>query len=78
LDAYQREGLRLRHWFIEGVRKQHHTLGTYINALLECGFELTGFVEWCPTDEELKKSPRWENELIRPTFLLMGAAKRIS
>lgn len=76
LDAYQKEGLRLRDWFVEGVRKQHRTVGTYINILLGAGFELTDFVEWRPSEEELKKFPDWENDLIRPTFLLMGATKK--
>jgi SAM-dependent methyltransferase len=78
LDAYQREGPRLRNWFVDGVIKQHHTLGTYINALLRFDLELTDFVEWCPTDEDLQKFPKWETEFIRPTFLLMGASKRRS
>lgn len=78
LDAYQREGLRLRNWFADGVRKQHHTLGTYINVLSASGFELTVFLEWCPSAEVLKKSPRWETEFIRPTFLLVGAIKKIA
>lgn len=77
LDAYQKEGLRFRKWFVDGVRKQHHTLGTYINVLLQSGFELTDFVEWCPSDEDLQKFPGWETEFIRPTFLLMGAIKKI-
>ncbi|KAH8650160.1 methyltransferase type 11 [Xylariales sp. PMI_506] len=76
LDAYQREGPRLRNWFVNGVKKQHRTLGTYINLLLATGFELTDFVEWCPTAEDLVKFPDWETEFIRPTFLLIGATKK--
>jgi SAM-dependent methyltransferase len=77
LDAYGKEGLRLREWFVDGVRKQHRTVGTYINVLLEAGFELTDFVEWCPTEKELEKIPSLKTELIRPMFLLMGATKKI-
>ncbi|KAI0126022.1 S-adenosyl-L-methionine-dependent methyltransferase [Xylariales sp. AK1849] len=76
MDAYNREGLRIRNWFVEGVRKQHRTLGTYINILLSAGFELTDFVDWCPTEEEVEKHPGWETEYIRPTFLLMGATRK--
>ncbi|KAK5635338.1 hypothetical protein RRF57_011050 [Xylaria bambusicola] len=75
VDAYQREGLRTRNWFVEGVRKQHRTMSTYINLLLRCGFRLTDFVEWCPSQEELQSNPTWDIELIRPTFLLVGAVK---
>ncbi|KAI3331727.1 methyltransferase domain protein [Xylariaceae sp. AK1471] len=75
IDAYQREGLRMRTWFVEGVRKQHRTIGTYVNLLLSSGFRLTDFVEWCPSEEELADNPGWDIELVRPTFLLMGAIK---
>ncbi|GAW16560.1 hypothetical protein ANO14919_059910 [Xylariales sp. No.14919] len=75
VDAYQREGLRTRNWFVEGVRKQHRTMGTYINLLLSSGLRLTDFVEWCPSEEELANNPGWDVELTRPTFLLMGAMK---
>ncbi|KAI0521236.1 methyltransferase domain protein [Xylaria bambusicola] len=75
VDAYQQEGLRTRSWFVEGVHKQHRTMSTYINLLLSSGFRLTDFVEWCPSQEELKSNPGWDVELIRPTFLLVGAVK---
>jgi SAM-dependent methyltransferase len=75
IDAYQREGLRTRTWFVEGVRKHHRTIGTYVNLLLGLGFRLTGFVEWCPSEEELANNPSWDIELVRPTFLLIGARK---
>ncbi|KAI1423338.1 methyltransferase domain protein [Xylaria sp. FL1777] len=75
IDAYQREGMRTRTWFVEGVRKQHRTMGTYVNLLLSSGFRLTDFVEWCPSEEELNDNPGWDVELIRPTFLLMGTIK---
>ncbi|KAI0100526.1 S-adenosyl-L-methionine-dependent methyltransferase [Nemania sp. FL0031] len=75
VDAYQREGVRMRTWFVEGVRKQHRTMGSYINMLLNSGLRLTDFVEWCPSEEELASNPGWDVELVRPTFLLMGAKK---
>ncbi|KAI1171185.1 methyltransferase domain protein [Nemania sp. FL0916] len=76
VDAYQEEGLRIRNWFVEGVRKQHRTMGSYINMLLSCGFRLAGFTEWRPTEEQLTTThPSWADELIRPTFLLMSAVK---
>lgn len=75
IDAYQREGLRTRTWFVEGVRKQHRTMSTYVNLLLRAGLRLTDFVEWCPSEEELNDNPGWDVELIRPTFMLMGAVK---
>ncbi|KAI0451632.1 methyltransferase domain protein [Xylaria acuta] len=73
VDAYQQEGVRMRDWLVEDVRKQHRTMASYINMLLDSGFRLTDFVEWCPSAEELASNPNWDVELVRPTFLLMGA-----
>ncbi|KAI1182040.1 methyltransferase domain protein [Nemania serpens] len=75
VDGYQREGLRTTNWLVEGVRKQHRTMGSYINMLISSGLSLTGFVEWRPSEEQLVKNPSWDVELIRPVFLLMGAMK---
>ncbi|KAI0861767.1 methyltransferase domain protein [Xylaria cubensis] len=75
IDAYQKEGVRTRDWLVEDVRKQHRTMASYINMLLDSGFRLTDFVEWCPSAEELASNPHWDIELVRPTFLLMGAVK---
>ncbi|KXJ91819.1 putative methyltransferase [Microdochium bolleyi] len=76
VDAYQHEGQRLRSWFVDGVRKQHRTMATYIRILLDEGFELTDCVEWCPSAEELEAAPEWASEMIRPTFLLVGATMK--
>ncbi|KAK0625020.1 methyltransferase type 11 [Bombardia bombarda] len=80
LDNYQAEGVRVTDWLADGVRKQHRTITTYINILLEAGIELTGFNEWYPTKEEVEEHPEWvdkfRNETIKPTFLLMRGTKR--
>ncbi|KAI0478141.1 methyltransferase type 11 [Xylaria cf. heliscus] len=73
VDAYQREGVRMRDCLVEDVRKQHRTKTSYANMLLDSGFRLTDFAEWCPSAEELASKPNWDVELVRPTFLLMDA-----
>jgi SAM-dependent methyltransferase len=45
VDAYQKEGERRHHWFVDGVVKYHRTVETYVNTLLEAGFRLTGLLE---------------------------------
>ncbi|KAI1417088.1 methyltransferase type 11 [Hypoxylon sp. FL1857] len=75
LDDYQKEGLRATNWFVAGVEKQHRTVGSYLNILLSNDLQLTNFVEWCPSEEDLKRRPPWESEIARPTFLLIGATK---
>ncbi|KAH8890287.1 methyl transferase [Thozetella sp. PMI_491] len=76
LDDYQIEGPRVTNWLAQGFGKQHRTLTSYINILLEAGFELTGFNEWCPTEAQLQEHPEWAGERLRPSFLLMSARKK--
>ncbi|KAH8912167.1 S-adenosyl-L-methionine-dependent methyltransferase [Coniochaeta sp. PMI_546] len=76
LEDYQKQGLRHRPWFVDGVEKQHRTMTAYINLLLQNGFELSNFDEWYPTAEDLEAHPGWETEIIRPMFLLIGARKK--
>ncbi|KAI6091301.1 methyltransferase type 11 [Hypoxylon rubiginosum] len=76
LDGYQDEGLRSTNWFVERVKKQHRTVGTYIKMFLNNNLQLADFTEWYPDEKELELHPSWESELERPTFLLIGAIKR--
>jgi SAM-dependent methyltransferase len=80
LNNYQAEGVRVTNWLADGVRKHHRTMTSYVNILLDSGFELTGFNEWYPTKDELEAKPDWladhPNETIKPTFLLMRGTKR--
>ncbi|KAK0649575.1 methyltransferase type 11 [Cercophora newfieldiana] len=82
LNDYQKEGLRVTNWLADGVRKYHRTATSYVNILLDAGFELTGFNEWYPTKDELEANPDWlvdhPNETIKPTFLLIRGTKKTS
>lgn len=76
LDAYHDEGERVSSWLGSTVRKQHRTTATYVNLLLEAGFEITGFEDWHPERmEEFLESVCGRN-WIRTSFLLLGAVKR--
>ncbi|MDP2293055.1 MAG: class I SAM-dependent methyltransferase [Actinomycetota bacterium] len=75
VDGYLREGARTTHWLAPGVVKQHRTIATYLTDLLAAGFELTSFVEWGPSAEQIRQVPEWEVELERPYFLLVGARR---
>jgi len=81
LNDYQIEGLRVTNWLADGVRKYHRTTASYINILLDAGFELTGFNEWHPTKEEIEANPLLAadhpNDTIKPTFLLMRGTKKV-
>lgn len=73
VDGYLVEGARTTNWLAEGVVKQHRTLGTTLNTLIELGFTLTHVEEWGPTDEQIAELPELAEERDRPPFLLVAA-----
>jgi SAM-dependent methyltransferase len=72
LNDYLREGPRVTNWITAGVVKQHRTMTTYVNSLLDEGFRLTRLVEWGPTAAQIAAEPEWANEVHRPIFLLVA------
>lgn len=78
MNTYQlKQQERLTNWLVDGVIKQHRTLATYINILIEAGFTLSAIDEWAPSEEEMPANPGWEKSRIRPPFLLMKASKLV-
>jgi hypothetical protein len=65
LNEYQAEGLRMTHWLADGVQKFDRTTDTYVNLLLDAGFELMGFSKWYPTAQELEARPEWVADTAR-------------
>lgn len=77
LNNYCDEGWRITSWLgVDGVRKYHRTVETYVRLLLESGFAVTGFRDWAPSVEEVAEHPRWADERHRPYFLLIRAEKK--
>ncbi len=72
LDRYLIEGQRVRTWFVDGVVKQHRTVATYINAVIDAGLVVDRIVEWGPTDEDVQARPDLVDDLHRPWFLLVS------
>ena len=75
LDNYLVEGERVTTWFVDDVRKEHRTLATYVNAVIEAGFRLDRIEEWGPTAEEVAARPERAEDLHRPWFLLVSATR---
>jgi len=75
VDQYLVEGPRTTNWFVDGVVKQHRTIGTYVTLLLQAGLVLAHLDEWGPTDEQIEQHPNWAIERERPPFLLMVGRK---
>ncbi|OJJ08382.1 hypothetical protein ASPVEDRAFT_395310 [Aspergillus versicolor CBS 583.65] len=74
LNGYSDEGWRVTSWLgVDGVRKYHRTVETYVQLLLKNGFALTGFRDWAPSLEDVAEHPEWKDERHRPYFLLISA-----
>jgi ubiquinone/menaquinone biosynthesis C-methylase UbiE len=76
IDGYLDEGPRSTDWLAKGVIKQHRTLATYINMLIEIGFVISHVEEWGPTEEQIAAQPSWADERQRPPFLLVAATRK--
>ncbi|MDR3099746.1 MAG: class I SAM-dependent methyltransferase [Paraburkholderia sp.] len=75
LDSYQMEGPRVTNWLADGVVKQHRTLGTLVNLLIDCGFTLRRLIEWGPTQAQVDALPALAEERERPMMLLIHAQR---
>ncbi|UFS67389.1 class I SAM-dependent methyltransferase [Paracoccus denitrificans] len=75
VNGYSIEGERRTDWFARGVLKQHRTLATTINTLLDAGFAPRRIVEFVPTPAQIEAMPALAEELERPMMLLVAAQK---
>ncbi len=75
VDHYAIEGARVTDWLMKGVRKQHRTLGTTLNALIDAGLAVRRVVEWSPTPQQVAAQPSLADELERPMMALVAARK---
>lgn len=75
VDHYQVEGQRTTNWLSDGVIKQHRTLGTLINLLIDSGFRLDRLIEWGPSPEDLAERPALADEVHRPMMLIVAASR---
>jgi SAM-dependent methyltransferase len=75
VDDYQVEGPRSTDWLSEGVIKQHRTLGTLLNLLIDNGFNLDHINEWGPSAQDLSNHPSLADEVHRPMMLIVAASR---
>jgi len=75
IDGYLDEGPRSTDWLAKGVIKQHRTLATYINMLIEIGLVISHVEEWVPTPAQIAEQPNWADERQRPPFLIVAAVR---
>lgn len=74
VDNYYYEGAREAVFLGEKVIKYHRTLTTYLNTLLQNGFELRHVIEPQPP-EEMMDIDGMKDEMRRPMMLLVAAEK---
>jgi ubiquinone/menaquinone biosynthesis C-methylase UbiE len=75
VNHYFAEGPRETDWLTKGVIKQHRTLGTTLNAVIEPGFRLTHIEDWQPTEEQVAMWPDSAENRERPIFLIVAAQR---
>lgn len=76
VDNYFYEGRRESIFLGEKVLKYHKTLTTYLNTLIQHGFEVTGVIEPQPPKNMLKSIKNMKDELRRPMMLIISARKK--
>lgn len=76
VDQYFIEGKRTAIFLGEEITKYHKTLTTYINGLLQNGFEICELIEPQPDSTMLESIPGMKDELRRPMMLLISARKK--
>lgn len=75
VNRYSLEGPRTTDWLAKGVIKQHRTMGTTLNTLIETGFTIRHVQEWKPSVEQLAANPDLAEEMDRPMILLVAAQR---
>lgn len=76
VNGYSVEGERRTDWFVDGVLKQHRTIGTTLNTLIDAGFEIVRVVEFAPSAGQIAQDPSLAEEVERPMLLLVSARRR--
>lgn len=76
VDHYFSEGRRESSFLGENVVKYHRTMTTFLNGLIQGGFELTGVVEPQPSEHLLNTVVGMKDELRRPMMLIISARKK--
>lgn len=75
VDNYYYEGPRQANFLGEQVTKYHRTLTTYLNTLLQHGFEFQHIIEPQPP-KEMRTIAGMQDEMRRPMMLLVSVRKK--
>jgi SAM-dependent methyltransferase len=75
VDHYSVEGRRTTHWLGADVVKHHRTVATTVNLLTDSGFRILRVEEFSPTAAQIEANPTLAEEVDRPMFLMIAAAR---
>src|SRR5689334_14345410 len=75
INGYSVEGPRTTDWFTSGVVKQHRTMGTTLNALIDAGSAIRRVQEFAPTPEQIAENADLAKEMERPMMLLVSVQR---
>jgi len=75
VDNYRQEGKRHSQWLTGDVIKYHRTVESYVNTLIDAGFQLSRLSEPQPSPALLAENPGWQDECRRPMFLLIATIR---
>lgn len=75
VDNYHEESIRYTKFLEVEVAKYHRTIATYMNDVVQAGFQITQVEESYPSKEALETHPFAKNDMRRPMFLLVSAVK---
>ncbi len=75
ISDYNINGPRTINWLDCEVIKYHRNFSILINGLIDHHFKLCKIIEPIATDENLKKNPKYQNQLNMPYFMIIVAQK---
>jgi ubiquinone/menaquinone biosynthesis C-methylase UbiE len=75
VNRYFIEGPRTTDWLSKGVVKQHRTIGTTLNMLIDTGFTIRRVREWAPSPDQIAQNPDLADELERPMILIVSVQR---
>lgn len=75
VDRYGDEGHRDVQWLDLTVPREHRTVSTYVNTLLDTGFSIKRVAEPMPDEAAIRRWPRLADQKRRPPFLIVSAEK---
>lgn len=75
VSDYNRNGPRVVNWLDGTYTKYHRNMSTLINGLINNKYKILKIVEPVATDENVKKNPKYLNQLNMPYFIIIIAEK---